>query len=230
MLILAAVASLAIPAMQFGAGEADASPVDHMKSYAGTKYLGTLNHVPAGPCGRSCYPRPVMKLRAGAKVKLTSEFAHRGNVTVRFGRATPDAYGRLGRAVTATRVDDWTWTFRVPRNLSSRANRIQATQDGRSLYPDYSARIRKLSSKRKVVVPNVVGLNATDARCALERRGLRWRQDGRLGPRDSRSCPSGDEEQVIQTHDVARQSPRGGTRVARGRVVEIDTCVSRGCA
>src|SRR5579859_5815847 len=76
-------------------------------------------------------------------------------------------------------------------------------------------------------VPGVIGMAESRAQCALAAAGLRWRYrgDNRVHARPIIAC-SGD---VAVTPDpvVISESPRAGTRVARGSVVVLDDACLR---
>jgi hypothetical protein len=77
-------------------------------------------------------------------------------------------------------------------------------------------------------VPNVVGTTESRAQCTLAATGLRWRYRGdhHAHARPLVSCTG----LVAVTPDpvVISESPRAGTRVARGSVIVLDdTCLRR---
>jgi hypothetical protein len=82
---------------------------------------------------------------------------------------------------------------------------------------------------RRVTVPRIEDAAVSDAKCSLERRGLRWRLHRRTGGFPARSCPDPTRTQVVETASVALQRPAAGARVRPGSVVDLFTCVSRGC-
>jgi hypothetical protein len=85
---------------------------------------------------------------------------------------------------------------------------------------------------RRVRVPSVTGRPPLQAKCVLERNGLRWSFRGRTGPAPfDDSCAALRGEPVPgEPHDVTYQKPRAGQRTHPGRVVAIETCSAKGCA
>jgi beta-lactam-binding protein with PASTA domain len=74
----------------------------------------------------------------------------------------------------------------------------------------------------------VVGLAESRAQCALAAAGLRWRYrgDDRAHARPIIACTR--SSAVAPDPVVISESPRAGTRVARGSVIVLDdTCLQR---
>jgi len=77
----------------------------------------------------------------------------------------------------------------------------------------------------RVTVPRLVGKVTTDAKCALERRGLRWRLNGQRGGHPPFAC----DTPLRDTDDVGAQRPAAGRRVRPGTIVVLRTCLSQDC-
>jgi beta-lactam-binding protein with PASTA domain len=78
-----------------------------------------------------------------------------------------------------------------------------------------------------VRVPAVVGMTESRAQCTLAAVGLRWRYrgDNRVHARPIISC--GGRSAVAPDPVVISESPRAGTRVARGSVIVLDDACLR---
>lgn len=83
---------------------------------------------------------------------------------------------------------------------------------------------------KRVRVQKVVGLRPLQAKCALERHGLRWRFRGASWSPSVNSCESQSGPAIfVESSEVVFQRPRAGRSVRPGTVVLIDDCNARYC-
>ena len=77
-------------------------------------------------------------------------------------------------------------------------------------------------------VPAVVGMSESHAQCTLAAAGLRWRYRGDERVYAAPIITCGGRSVVLPDPPVTWESPRAGTRVARGSVVVLDdACLRR---
>jgi hypothetical protein len=149
--VAAAVLVFAASAALVGglATSAKSNPTDGLAAIKANRLHGFYVVAPS-PCGDSCSVRygrdEAMAVRSGEKIRLKAQNPGLDAV-VRFGRMTATSYTPLGRSINAKKVAPERWNFRIPRDLSRRANTLEVTIDRPNGVKRYHMPIRKLRSR-----------------------------------------------------------------------------------